>query len=245
MVVQAAIGDEEHLRRATPCGRRRGPRRCLPRRPGSGRARSRAAPPAARAARASRSRADWRRSAPGRELLAGEVGNAEAAAEVERPAPAPARARPGAAPARTTLAAPRRSTRHAGSASRRKGESPRTPGRRRRSRASSSGTCSTSTPNCFGPPPIFMPEPLSSKSGLTRTATRAGTPSSARSAAESRHLAHRLDVDQHAGGDRLAQLDVALAGAGEADLGRVGAGVQRDLQLAGRSHVDAVDQSRP
>jgi hypothetical protein len=38
---------------------------------------------------------------------------------------------------------------------------------------SSSGTCSASTPNCFGPPPIFMPEDLSSKSGLTRTATRA------------------------------------------------------------------------
>ena len=44
--------------------------------------------------------------------------------------------------------------------------------------ASISGTTSTSTPNCLGPPPIFMPEPLSSKSGFTRTATRAGKPNS-------------------------------------------------------------------
>ena len=51
--------------------------------------------------------------------------------------------------------------------------------------ASSSGICSTSTPNCLGPPPIFMPEPLSSKSGLTRTATRAGRPSSPEIAASS------------------------------------------------------------
>ena len=93
-------------------------------------------------------------------------------------APAPGACSPAAAPARRTFAAPRRSTRRAGSASRRRGESLRRPARPRRSRASSSGTCSASTPNCLGPPPIFMPEPLSSKSGLTRTATRAGRPSS-------------------------------------------------------------------
>jgi hypothetical protein len=108
-------------------------------------------------------------------------------------------------------------------------------------RRSTSGTCSTSTPNCLGPPPIFMPEPLSSKSGLTRTATRAGSPAPAR---PRQHGSSRgLHVDQHAGGHRLAQLGVALAGAGKADLGRVGAGVQRHLQLAGRGHVDAVDQA--
>ena len=99
-------------------------------------------------------------------------------------------------------------------------------------------------PNCFGPPPIFMPEPFSSKSGLTRTATRAGRPSSAAMRVEQADLAHRLDVDQHAGGDRLAQLLGALARPGEADLGRIGAGVERHLQLAGRSHVDAVDLAR-
>ena len=41
------------------------------------------------------------------------------------------------------------------------------------------GTTSTSTPNCLGPPPIFMPEPFSSKSGFTRTATRGAMPSCA------------------------------------------------------------------
>jgi hypothetical protein len=87
-----------------------------------------------------------------------------------------------------------------------------------------------------------MPEPLSSKSGLTRRATRAGSPSACEAAA-STGSSRRLDVDQHAGGHRLAQFGVALAGAGEADLGGVGAGVQRHLQLAGRRHVDAVDQA--
>ena len=43
-------------------------------------------------------------------------------------------------------------------------------------RPSISGTRSASTPNCFGPPPIFMPELFNSKSGLTRTATRGRTP---------------------------------------------------------------------
>ena len=58
------------------------------------------------------------------------------------------------------------------------------------------------------------------------------------------NLAHRLDVQQHPRGDGLAQFRFALAGAREADLARIGAGVQRHLQLAGGSHVDAVDQLR-
>jgi hypothetical protein len=45
------------------------------------------------------------------------------------------------------------------------------------SSASSAGTRSASTPNCCGPPPIFIPEPLSSKSGFTRIATRGRVPS--------------------------------------------------------------------
>jgi len=36
----------------------------------------------------------------------------------------------------------------------------------------------------------------------------------------------------------------ALARAGKADLGRVGTGIQGHLQLAGRGHVNAVDQGR-
>jgi hypothetical protein len=42
--------------------------------------------------------------------------------------------------------------------------------------SSASGTHSASIPNCFGPPLIFMPDDFNSKSGLTRTATRAGGP---------------------------------------------------------------------
>ena len=58
-------------------------------------------------------------------------------------------------------------------------------------------------PNCLGPPPIFMPDDLSSKSGLTRTATRAGGRARCEIAASSSHLAQRLDVDQDARGHRL------------------------------------------
>ena len=84
---------------------------------------------------------------------------------------------------------------------------------------SSCGTASASTPNCFGPPPIFMPEDFSSKSGLTRTATRAGSAHASRDKlAKQADLARRLDVDQDAGGDRLRKFGLALARAREADL---------------------------
>jgi hypothetical protein len=151
--------------------------------------------------------------------------------------------RPAAAPARSSCAALRRSTRPSGSASRRRGGSPRRPAQSRPICGQQRGTCSTSTPNCLGPPPIFMPEPLSSKSGFTRTATRAGRPSSWRrraSTGSSRADSTLTSTPR----PPPAQFGVALAGAGEADLGRVGAGVQRHLQLAGRGHVDAVDQPR-
>jgi hypothetical protein len=55
-------------------------------------------------------------------------------------------------------------------------------------------------------------------------------------------LAERLDVDQHASGHGLVQLDVALAWTSEADVLRVGPGVQRHLQFARRGHIDAADQ---
>ena len=112
--------------------------------------------------------------------------------------------------------------------------------------ASSAGTCSASMPNCFGPPPIFMPEPFSSKSGLTRTATRAGRPSSAAMRVEQRATS-RIDSTLTSTPAATAWRSSAsrLPGPGEADLGRVGAGVERHLQLAGRSDVDAVDQAAP
>ena len=40
------------------------------------------------------------------------------------------------------------------------------------------------------------------------------------------------------------QFAAALAGAGKADLRRIRAGIQRHLQFAARSDVDAIDQAR-
>ncbi len=40
----------------------------------------------------------------------------------------------------------------------------------------SAGTCAASTPKGDARPPIFIPDPRSSKSGLTRTASRGRTP---------------------------------------------------------------------
>ena len=61
--------------------------------------------------------------------------------------------------------------------------------------------------------------------------------------AQDGQLAQALGIDQHAGGHGLAQFGLALAGPGEADVARVGAGVQRHLQLASGRHVDAADQA--
>ena len=47
----------------------------------------------------------------------------------------------------------------------------------------------------------------------------------------------------HAGRHRLGQFGLALAGAGEADAGRVHAGVEGDLHFAAGGHVQAVHQS--
>ena len=61
-----------------------------------------------------------------------------------------------------------------------------------------------------------------------------------RGARQHRQLAHRLEVDKHTRRERLAQLRIALAGAGEADLGRITTRVERHLELTRRSHVNAV-----
>ncbi len=57
-------------------------------------------------------------------------------------------------------------------------------------------------------------------------------------------LAHGLEIEQHPRRDGLAQFRFALAGAREADLARIGPGVQRHLQLTSGGDVDAVDQLR-
>ena len=106
------------------------------------------------------------------------------------------------------------------------------------------GPVSASTPNCWGPPPIRMPEPLTRKSGLTRTATRGRIPRRSPIATTRCGLVRRLDLDVTPGGDRLAELGVGLARPGEADPVGRDPGVQRDPQLAGRRDVEAVDERR-
>ena len=68
---------------------------------------------------------------------------------------------------------------------------------RRPARRAGRAPASASTPNCWGPPPIRMPEPLTAKSGLTRTATRGRSAEllagCARAAAAS---VARLDLDE-------------------------------------------------
>src|SRR6266513_942421 len=100
-------------------------------------------------------------------------------------------------------------------------------------RSSIAGTRSASTPNCLGPPPIFMPELFSSKSGFTRTATRGRTPL---------HLALGFEIDHDARGNCVLEVDVRLAGAGKADARRGHAGAQGHLQLSSGRHVEAIDQ---
>jgi len=61
---------------------------------------------------------------------------------------------------------------------------------------------------------------------------------------ERAQLAEALDVDQDARGLRLLQIGIALARAGEADVLRVHAGIECNAQLADRSHVQPVGESR-
>ena len=66
---------------------------------------------------------------------------------------------------------------------------------------------------------------------------------SRRDPGERARLAEGFDIQQHAGGNRLDEFLVALAGPGEADPGGRTAGVERGPQLARRCDVESVDQS--
>ena len=61
---------------------------------------------------------------------------------------------------------------------------------------------------------------------------------------EAVQLAPRFGLDQHAGGQRLQELGVGLAGTGKTDTVGRHAGIQRLGQLARRGHVEAVDHGR-
>ena len=99
-------------------------------------------------------------------------------------------------------------------------------------------------PNCFGPPPIFMPDDFNSKSGFTRTATLAARPERSRYALQQTDLARRFKVDQNAGGNRLLQFAFGLAGAGETDVARIHSRVERDAQFSAGRDIQAIDQPR-
>ena len=83
-----------------------------------------------------------------------------------------------------------------------------------------------------------------SMSGLTRMATRARVWRARAMRVDALELAFRLGVDRlDAEVDRLRQLGVRLADAGEDDLRRDEAGAQRDVDLAAGIRVDLAAQA--
>ena len=215
LVVQAAVDDEEGLAARHPCGRRPGSRRRRTRRRCSGRARSttRASGRLGRMRVVEQAR---RGSAPIAARSSGcvlvEVRDAEAAAEVEVADRASAHVSASSQRELDRLAL--RLAEDLGVQVLRAGEdveAEEVEVGRARAPPSSAGTCSASTPNCCGPPPIRIPEPLTWKSGLTRTATRGRTPSRSPIATTRSRLGLRLQLDRDAGGDGLRQLGRRLA----------------------------------
>ena len=60
---------------------------------------------------------------------------------------------------------------------------------------------------------------------------------------QERHFAEGFDIDEDAGGHRLGKLALRFAGAGKADVLRLGAGIQGHQQLAAGGDIDAIDQA--
>ncbi len=87
-----------------------------------------------------------------------------------------------------------------------------------------------------------MPDDLSSKSGLTRTATFGRDPLASRELGETPHLERRLHVDDDAGRDGLLELRDGFSRAGETDVAASLVGVERHRELACGGDVETVDQ---
>ena len=68
-----------------------------------------------------------------------------------------------------------------------------------------------------------------------------GTALAPRKLGKQSDLAERFDVDEDAGSDGLRELDLGLAGSGEADVLRIRPRVECDAQLATRRNVETVD----
>ena len=88
-----------------------------------------------------------------------------------------------------------------------------------------------------------IPEPLISKSGLTRTATRGRIPSRCPISTSRRASVLGLHLHRHPGGHRLTQLGGRLSRARKADPVRRHRGVQGGPELEGGGDVEAVDQT--
>lgn len=146
------------------------------------------------------------------------------------------------APVRTTSAAPRKWIPPSGSGSRQTGETLQNQGHFYRSAPAVREPARRPQRRVLGAATHFMPEPLSSKSGLTRTTTRAGRDSSLEMAPSSSTSRGGFDIDQNAGSSGLPEFRLAFARPGKADFTRIGAGIERDLQFASRGNVDAIDQ---
>ena len=242
-MVQATVDDEEGLTARLLAVDARASRRTRTRRRCSGRARSRRARPAGWAGSGRRGAAGGSRRSPrGRAADRGRSTGSRSRRRGSGSGPAPARSRPARSASSTVLRWASQRISALRFCEPAKMWKPRNSTSSSASRASSAGTSSASTPNCCGPPPIRIPEPLTWKSGLTRTATRGRIPScSPIIATRSASVSDSISIVTP-GGDRLGELGRGLARAGEADVIGWHRRVERDQHLGRGGDVEGVDQ---
>jgi hypothetical protein len=114
----------------------------------------------------------------------------------------------------------------------------------RPSSSSMAGTRSASTPNCWAPPPMRMPDPLRVKSGLTRTATRGRRPCAMASAAARRISPSLSRWTTMPAETACASSASVLPGPAKLMPRRRQRRVQGQLQLQRRGDVETVDPAR-
>ena len=117
-------------------------------------------------------------------------------------------------------------------------------GLRLRALIASEGTSSASMPNCCGPPPIRMPDPLTWKSGLTRIAILGRIPSRLPASTMRAASVREFHFDRHACRHCLAELRRRLARPSETDARRRHGGVERGLHFKSGRDVEGIDEAR-
>ncbi len=111
------------------------------------------------------------------------------------------------------------------------------------SRLTSAGDMSASTPKGEARPPILIPDPRNSKSGFTRTASRGASPARSAIASARCRLALGFDVERHP--RRIASSISASRLPGPAKLIALRRhDVERPVHFARRGDVEPVDQRR-